>query len=501
MGNYFNKEPPPPLVLVPPLFDFPPLAARTRMLESSYNLLFGKLALKCLFEDYFEEARHFSTRIMLKPTDDPNVDLVATVSGPLDNKPEGKVLGNALFRWQGDVDDPHTFVDLFVSNYEPVLRLRSCSYYPTYGFGSFVIFPLQLKRRISSESYGVVGLRHSSENLSLGATFVPFSMADKCPTNAWLVSKIGRLTVGVQYEPQCGSKDYTRFKNLRNWSCAIGYGVGTGSPLSPSFIFGLELAKSSQFIASFYQHVVVQRRGRLGKKRGAGALRARRKGESFPALFSIVIGKDEWVVKNPLEENEVVGITNYIDFGFELQSRVEDVETSNGLPDSTFQVAASWQANKNFLLKGKAGPLSSSIVLAFKSWWKPSFTFSISGHPNYWNYLHYMMNWQYVTLKNRTTLGWLPTLKGRWARLLSLGSTRDRTVGKTALGFGIHVENIREASYERADPNFVMLTPSKEHLAEGIHWRSGKRPMLQSDINSENFDGLPRELRPYGNIL
>ena len=23
------------------------------------------------------------------------------------------------------------------------------------------------------------------------------------------------------------------------------------------------------------------------------------------------------------------------------------------------------------------------------------------GHPNYWNYLHYMMNWQYVTLKNR----------------------------------------------------------------------------------------------------
>lgn len=423
MGNYFNKEPPPPLVLVPPLFDFPPLAARTRMLESSYNLLFGKLALKCLFEDYFEEARHFSTRIMLKPTDDPNVDLVATVSGPLDNKPEGKVLGNALFRWQGDVDDPHTFVDLFVSNYEPVLRLRSCSYYPTYGVGSFVIFPLQLKRRISSENYGVVGLRHSSENLSLGATFVPFSTADKCPTNAWLVSKIGRLTVGVQYEPQCGSKDYTRFKNLRNWSCAIGYGVGTGSPLSPSFIFGLELAKSSQFIASFYQHVVVQRR-----------------------------------VKNPLEENEVVGITNYIDFGFELQSRVEDVETSNGLPDSTFQVAASWQANKNFLLKGKAGPLSSSMVLAFKSWWKPSFTFSIS-------------------------------------------ATRDRTVGKTALGFGIHVENIREASYERADPNFVMLTPSKEHLAEGIHWRSGKRPMLQSDINSENFDGLPRELRPYGNIL
>lgn len=51
-----------------------------RMLESSYNLLFGKLALKCLFDDYFDEARNFSTVIMLKPIDDPHVDLVATVS-------------------------------------------------------------------------------------------------------------------------------------------------------------------------------------------------------------------------------------------------------------------------------------------------------------------------------------------------------------------------------------------------------------------------------------
>lgn len=50
------------------------------MLESSYNMLFGKLALKCLFEDYFEEANHFRTMIMLKPIDDPNVDLIATVS-------------------------------------------------------------------------------------------------------------------------------------------------------------------------------------------------------------------------------------------------------------------------------------------------------------------------------------------------------------------------------------------------------------------------------------
>ncbi|OAY25749.1 uncharacterized protein LOC110604481 [Manihot esculenta] len=423
MGNIMNKEPPPPMVLVPPLFDFPPLAARTRMLESSYNLLFGKLALKCLFEDYFEEARHFTTRIMLKPIDDPHVDLIATVSGPLDHKPEEKITGNALFRWQSDVDDPHTFMDLFVSNSDPILQMRSCAYYPRYGLGAFGIFPLLLRKRIASEDYGVMGLRYGLGNLSFGATLMPFAVKDELPKSAWLVSKFGRLTVGVQYEPQNGSKDAVKYKNLMNWSAAIGYGVGSGSPLSPSFNFCLELAKNSQFIASFYQHAVVQRR-----------------------------------VKNPFEENEIVGITNYIDFGFELQTRVDDFQTSKDIPESTFQIAASWQANKNFLLKGKLGPLSSSLTLAFKSWWKPSFTFNIS-------------------------------------------ATRDRIIGKTAYGFGIRIENLREASYQRADPNFVMLTPSKEHLAEGILWKSGTRPMLQSDVNAGNFDNLPRELRPLGRML
>ncbi|KAJ4729219.1 Beta-galactosidase [Melia azedarach] len=393
------------------------------MLESSYNILFGKLALKCLFDDYYEEARHFSTRIMLKPIDDPHVDMIATVSGPVDNKPEEKIVGNALFRWQSDVDDPHTFMDLFVSNSDRILQMRSCAYYPKWGFGAFGIFPLLLKKRISSEDYGVMGLRYGTGSLSFGAMLMPFALRGEVPKSAWLVSKVGRLAVGVQYEPQYGGKEDAKYKNLMNWSCAIGYGVGSGSPLSPSFNFGLELAKSSLFIASFYQHVVVQRR-----------------------------------VKNPLEENEIVGITNYIDFGFELQTRVDDAKTAHNIPESSFQVGASWQANKNLLLKGKVGPLSSSVALAFKSWWKPSFTFNIS-------------------------------------------AIRDRTTGKTAYGFGIRVENLREASYQRADPNFVMLTPSKEHPAEGTIWKIGDRPMLQADVNSGNFEGLPKELRPLGKFL
>ena len=72
--------------------------------------------------------------------------------------------------------------------------------------------------------------------------------------------------------------------------------------------------------------------------------------------------------------------------------------------------------------------------------------------------------------------------------------------GKTSFGVGVRVDSVREASYQRADPNFVMLTPNKEHLADGIHWKSGQRTMLESDVNSGNFDNLPRELRPFGRM-
>ncbi|KAJ0712498.1 hypothetical protein HanOQP8_Chr09g0335521 [Helianthus annuus] len=109
------------------------------------------------------------------------------------------------------------------------------------------------------------------------------------------------------------------------------------------------------------------------------------------------------------------------------------------------------------IAQGKVGPLSSALSFSFKSWWKPSFSFSVS-------------------------------------------AIRERG-GKTSLGFGVRVDNVREASYQRADPNFVMLTPNKEHLAEGIQWKSGQRPLMQSDVNSGNFDGMPRELRPLGRIL
>ncbi|XP_044952528.1 uncharacterized protein LOC123402656 [Hordeum vulgare subsp. vulgare] len=143
MGVLWSKpEPPPPVVLVPPLFNYPPIATRTRMSVPAYELMFGKLPLRTLFEDYFDNAGTVSSRIMLKPLEDPHVDLVANVSAAGDKASGTEVKGDALFRWQKDLYDPHTFVDVHVSTSEPMLKLRSCAYFPEYRLGAFGTIPL-----------------------------------------------------------------------------------------------------------------------------------------------------------------------------------------------------------------------------------------------------------------------------------------------------------------------------------------------------------------------
>ncbi|MCO5587660.1 hypothetical protein L7F22_041611 [Adiantum nelumboides] len=51
-----------------------------RMSQSSYDVLFGKVARKALFADYYPEAVNRFARVMLKPPEDRNVDFIATVS-------------------------------------------------------------------------------------------------------------------------------------------------------------------------------------------------------------------------------------------------------------------------------------------------------------------------------------------------------------------------------------------------------------------------------------
>ncbi|KAI9111279.1 hypothetical protein K1719_017691 [Acacia pycnantha] len=148
------------------------------------------------YADWSVEVRHAHREILLSAdklareahSDDPHVLFFPDVQeccfsefwtdmfrGPLDHKPEENIIGNALFRWQSDVHDPHTFVDLYVSNSDQILQMRSCAYYPRYGFGAYGIFPLLLKKRESSEDFGQMGLRYGSKNLSCGVSLMPFA--------------------------------------------------------------------------------------------------------------------------------------------------------------------------------------------------------------------------------------------------------------------------------------------------------------------------------------
>ena len=46
----------------------------------AYKVMFGKLSLQNLFDDYFDQAGNMTSWIMLKPLEEPNIDLIATVS-------------------------------------------------------------------------------------------------------------------------------------------------------------------------------------------------------------------------------------------------------------------------------------------------------------------------------------------------------------------------------------------------------------------------------------
>lgn len=50
------------------------------MTESSYDLMFSKLARARLFNMYFDESRNILAHFVLQPADDPRVDVTARVS-------------------------------------------------------------------------------------------------------------------------------------------------------------------------------------------------------------------------------------------------------------------------------------------------------------------------------------------------------------------------------------------------------------------------------------
>lgn len=106
-------------------------------------------------------------------------------------------------------------------------------------------------------------------------------------------------------------------------------------------------------------------------------------------------------VRNPFEKNEVVGITNYVDVAFQMvadmvpastsgiESRsynsstrgggggghtiTSTTSTTNNNNNNLLRLGISWQANKNVLIKGRAGFDGIGMAAVFKSWWQVCF--------------------------------------------------------------------------------------------------------------------------------
>ncbi|KAJ4814064.1 beta-galactosidase [Rhynchospora pubera] len=310
-----------------------------------------------------------------------------------------------------------------------------------------------------------MGLRYGSENLSFGTSFMPFPVSGERPISGWIVARRGNLTAGVQYKPPLEQKQsVSDLMDMKNRSYAVGYGVGSTSSFVPLSTLPLSLLATHRFVFlfDFYSAFSIPM---TPLNTLPIIILTMRYANGFTLFYivavdCVVLSAHSCTnkVNNPFESNQVVGITNYIDVGLELATRVDKASLDERKNKSMFQLAASWQAIKNFLIKGKLGAAKSSLSLAFKSWWKPSFTFSVT-------------------------------------------ATNDHAAKSTSFGFGLRIEDLRQPSYQRADPNYVMLTPSKEHLAEGVLRELGKRTVFQSEVDSGNYDSLPRELKPIGKIF
>lgn len=165
----------------------------------------------------------------------------------------------------------------------------------------------------------------------------------------------------------------------------------------PGYEVGATLTNDStgaqQFCASYFHHLVVRRN-----------------------------------IKNPFEKKENRAINNTIDLGFEVlyasQYGVAPEQAVRTPPSLRF--GASWQVNKNSLIKFRVQDATVSCVYALKSWWQPSASGALSVNHG---------------LQTRAT----------------------------TFGLSVNVENIGEVLFAKPDPAYRrMIASQRENVANQV---------------------------------
>ncbi|KAL4515886.1 hypothetical protein Ndes2526B_g00602 [Nannochloris sp. 'desiccata'] len=406
MGNIFSyaaPEEPPSVVLVPPLIDSRE-RGRSRFAKSSYDRAFGQQQMRILFNDFLP----YDTRGTLRfsPPEDRRVSVVAKLRhpkpiAPTPSKHSSKVNttntiytnegpeGKMTLRYQPDPNVPWTFLDVKAKagiTSGSTATIRGCYLNPASHTAVFGVLPL-----LANNGDGAVttdnlrlGLRYTTPTFSTGIITLP---AVNTLHSAWAVGRAGGLLWGIQTQPNLALDATGIFQdgqyNHQAWggiasSCkeALSWGVayqpeGQSAYGRGVFTASVELRRQRELVVSFLHHMVTQRN-----------------------------------VMNPLEKNDVVGISNYLDLAFQM---VTDLSASGSSASSTMsssgvgvgsgsgidsrsingryyntsnsggmRLAAAWQANKNIQLKARVSLDGAAAGVILKSWWQPAFTLGLA---------------------------------------------------------------------------------------------------------------------------
>lgn len=318
------------------------------MAHSSYDFMFAKPALRFLFDDYLlPSGRGW---LNLRPAEDPRISVSALFDAPMQDPRQSSGLVN--LRFQPDPEDYSTFVDVKASAQAGgVAQARACFFDPSKGFGGWASVPLL--RPIGGGSdpkhSAHVGLRYSTDSVTAGAIVSPGSAALE---QLWLGAKRGGFQVGARCLP---NRSLTQLQTLggaqqlleqcaQRSSYTLAYspeGVAA-SPGRGTFTAAVEVQDQRQMIVSFLYHMAIMRS-----------------------------------IRNPLESDSTVAITNYLDVGLQVATDVPSSANGDSPPAaSAASLAVAWQVNKNWLAKAKVASDSMAAAVAFKSWWHPSWVVS-----------------------------------------------------------------------------------------------------------------------------
>ena len=424
MGGLFSSlsVSPSAVVLVPPLFERQHVDVERfgRSPFSPDSDFFHQIRLGRLFRDYLQEGFH--SKLVLSSKQNPSSTVIAGFAseGSRDGGPfeairsvgggsdggDQSLGGFAAFRFQPQpLAQPYNFLQVAIHNADAEGDREG---------GGSIQGCWRVHPGTNAFLSGSLGDLASVDSLEVNACYahryfqcgVSSQPLHGCQPATGFVAVGG---AGVKAAAQC-TRDLGRPETDPHYSIGVTFQPGWGPPASDDGSNGNGNRLSTSFQLhdfetldiSVYQRMVVKRR-----------------------------------VKNPFERDHVVGISNVIDAGVSVSTDIRPGhEQRRHKQRQEMKLALAWQVNKNVLVKGSASLDSVAAGIAFKSWWDPSLTASLSSRYNY-----------------RTK--------------------------KAGMGLNLRLENVGAVHYARADRGAGFTMPTQESVAS------------QPEIDTQSLDSRP----------